>query len=137
VKTSSEPLAVDVEEDTQKDEMNVGISSSATIDKDDTAASGNRPSKRAKKDDNGADPLVQAFDRGTQTIASAIRDAASKEALPPGLSEAVDSLPGFELEHKAKYYSYLLNHPNVAHGFVDAPLLYKLSMVTEFINADM
>jgi hypothetical protein len=47
------------------------------------------------------------------------------------LFEAVDSLPGF------KYYSYLLNHPNVAHGFVDAPLLYKLSMVTEFINANM
>jgi hypothetical protein len=69
VKTSSEPLAVDVEEDTQKDEMNVGTPSSATIDKDDMAASGNRPSKRAKKDDNGADPLVQAFDHGTQTIA--------------------------------------------------------------------
>jgi hypothetical protein len=50
---------------------------------------------------------------------------------------AVDSLSGFELEQKAKYYSYLLNHPNVAHRFVDAPLLYKLSMVTEFINANM
>jgi hypothetical protein len=49
--------------------MNVGTPSSATIDKDDMAASGNRPSKRAKKDDNGADPLVQAFDHGTQTIA--------------------------------------------------------------------
>ncbi|PUZ44784.1 hypothetical protein GQ55_8G151300 [Panicum hallii var. hallii] len=71
VKTSSEPLAVDVEDDTQKDEMN-GTPSSSTIDKDDMAASGNRPSKRAKKDDNGADPLVQAFDHGTQTLASAI-----------------------------------------------------------------
>jgi hypothetical protein len=137
VKTSSEPLAVDVEEDTQKDEMNLRTPSSATIDKDDTAASGNRPSKRAKKDDNGADSLLQAFDRGTQTLTSAIRDAASKKALPPGLFEAMDSLPGFELEQKAKYYSYLLNHPNVAHGFVDAPLLYKLSMITEFINANM
>jgi hypothetical protein len=53
VKTSSEPLAVDVEDDTQKDEMNVGTPSTSTIDKDDMAASGNRPSKRAKKDDNG------------------------------------------------------------------------------------
>ena len=133
MKTSGEPLAVDVEED----EMNVGTPSSTSIDKEDTAGSGNRPSKRAKKDENVVDPLVHAFELGTQTITGAIRDAASKRALPPGLFEAVDSLPGFELEHKAKYYSYLLNNPNVAQGFVEVPLLYKLSMLTEFINGNM
>jgi hypothetical protein len=37
----------------------------------------------------------------------------------------------------AKYYSYLLNNPNVAQGFVEVSLLYKLSMLTEFINGNM
>jgi hypothetical protein len=30
-----------------------------------------------------------------------------------------------------------LHNPNVAQGFVDVPLLYKLNMLTEFINANM
>jgi hypothetical protein len=124
---SSEPLGVDADEEANKEEMNVGTTSNGTLAQEDTAASGNRPSKRTKRDDNGADPLIEALDRGTETIANAIRDAASKKALPPGLFEAVDSLPGFELEHKAEYYSY----------FMDAPLLFKLSMVTKFVNSNM
>jgi hypothetical protein len=134
---SSEPFGVDADEEANKEEMNVGTTSNGTLAQEDTAASGNRPSKRTKRDDNGADPLIEALDRGTETIANAIRDAASKKALPPGLFEAVDSLPGFELEHKAEYYSYLLNNPNIAHGFMDAPLLFKLSMVTKFVNSNM
>jgi hypothetical protein len=45
VKTSSEPLAIDVEEN----EMNVGTPSSTSIDKEDTTGSGNRPPRELRR----------------------------------------------------------------------------------------
>lgn len=136
MKTSRDPLAVDVDVDEtpQKEPENVGTPSSTTQEKDDTAGSAHRPSKRVKKDDGAADPLVQAVQLGSQTLANAIKDVAATKTMPPGLFEAVDSLPGFEIEHKSKYYSYMLNHPNIAHGFMNVPLPYKVSMITDFIN---
>jgi hypothetical protein len=110
------------------------------------SSSGNRSSKRAKKDafknnDNPVDGLVQAIDRGTQTLATladVIKEAAlvktAKKALPEGLLEEVDNLPGFKLEHKSKYYTHLVGNPDIATAFMSLSLLYKITWVTTFAN---
>jgi hypothetical protein len=82
-------------------------------------------------------PLVQAFQSGAETIANAIEKAAASKGLPNGLFEAVDSLPGFELEHKSRYYSHMLGDPNLANGFMNVPVLYKITMMTDFMNKNM
>jgi hypothetical protein len=47
------------------------------------ASSGNIPSKRVKKDDDDlVDGLVQAIDRGTQTLADVIKEAAKAKNVP-------------------------------------------------------
>jgi hypothetical protein len=43
--------------------------------------------------------LVGAFERGTETLVDAIKTAGN--TLPAGLFESVDTLSGFELQHKA------------------------------------
>jgi hypothetical protein len=98
--------------------------------------SANRPTKRAKTVESGVD-LVGAFERGTQTLADAIKTAAKTVAgnvLPDGLFESVDTLPGFELQHKAKYYAYLVANPDSARVFIDLPFEYKLSWVSTFVS---
>jgi hypothetical protein len=45
----------------QKDVVNFGATSSAINENDTRASSDNRPFKRAKKDNDGVDFLVQAF----------------------------------------------------------------------------
>lgn len=141
VKTSNDPLGVD-ELNTQKEMENIGTPTNGLNDKEGSPpkrdeGGSSRPSKRAKKDECGADPLVQAFQSGAETIANAIEKAAASKGLPNGLFEAVDSLPGFELEHKSRYYSHMLGDPNLANGFMNVPVLYKITMVTDFMNKNM
>jgi hypothetical protein len=136
--TSQEPLA-EVGDNTQKD--GVGASSSAATNPNEFgASSSDRPSKRVKKDDN-ADGLVQAIDRGNETLSAlvdVIREVVvakmAKANLPDGLFEEVDNLLGFEIHHKFKYYAYLVANPHIARAFMDLPLLYKVSWVTSFID---
>jgi hypothetical protein len=124
----------------------LGGSSSDVNPTETVSSSGNRPSKRAKNDafkndDNSVDGLVQAIDCGTQTLvtlADAIKEVAlvkiAKKALPEDLFEEVDNLPGFELEHKSKYYAHLVGNSDIATAFMSLPLLYKITWVTTFIN---
>jgi hypothetical protein len=90
----------------------------------------NRPTKRAKIVESGLD-LVGAFECGTQTLANAIKTAAKTVAantLSDGLFESVDTLPGFELQHKAKYYGHLVANPESARVFIGlAHLLMRTS----------
>jgi hypothetical protein len=46
----------------------------------------------------------------------------------------VDTLPGFELQHKAKYYAYSVANPDSARVFIDLPFEYKLSWVSTFVS---
>jgi hypothetical protein len=137
--TSHEPLA-EVGDNTQKD--GVGASSSAATNPNEVrASSSTRPSKRAKKDDNAYDGLIQAIDRGNETLsalADVIREVdvakTAKANLPNGLFEEVDNLLGFEIYHKSKYYAYLVANPHIARAVMDLPLLYKVSCVTSFVD---
>jgi hypothetical protein len=137
--TSHEPLA-EMGDNTQKDR--VGASSSAATNPNEVgASSSDRPSKRVKKDDNAHDGLVQAIDRGNETLSAlvdVIREVVIakmvKANLPDGLFEEVDNLLGFEIHHKFKYYAYLVANPHIARAFMDLPLLYKVSWVTSFID---
>ncbi|XP_020400245.1 uncharacterized protein [Zea mays] len=130
-KTSNDPLAVDDGENVQKEGC---IATSSAVHENDTAStSATKPSKKAKREENGTEFLVEAFQHATQTLASAIKEAANKP-LPAGLFEAVDNIPGFEIAHKSKYYSHLVSNPDIAHAFMDVPLLYKVSMITDFVN---
>jgi hypothetical protein len=90
--------------------------------------------KRAKKDDNIHDGLVEAIDRGNETLSALVdvlREVAvaktTKANLPNDLFEEVDNLPGFEIHHNAKYYAYLVAKPHIAMTFMDLTLLYKVS----------
>jgi hypothetical protein len=98
---------------------------------------GNKPSKRARKDDNVVDGLVGAIDYGSETLASladVIKEVAATKTSSDGLFEDVDNLPCFELEHKSKYFTYLVANPDIARAFIKLPLLYKISWVTTFLN---
>jgi hypothetical protein len=62
----------------------------------DDISSSARPAKRAKTIDDSrrkTDCLVEAIDRGSERLAKTIEKASG--ALPDGLFEAVNSLPGF------------------------------------------
>jgi hypothetical protein len=130
----------DVGGNSPKDGMATGASSRAINLNEAMASSGNKSSKRAKKDHN-ADGMVQAIDRCTQTLAT-LSDAitmpaivrAGKKALLEGLFEEVDNLPCFELEHKSKYYAHLVANPDIATTFMILPLLYKITWVITFVN---
>jgi hypothetical protein len=139
VRTTHDTLSVDVCDSSQKDGVN--ISSTANNSNESGASLGNKPSKSARKDDNVVDDLVGAIDRGTETLAS-LADVIKKVstakktniALPYGLFEEVDNLLGFELEHKSKYFTHLVDNPDIARVFIKLPLLYKISWVITFLN---
>jgi hypothetical protein len=107
VRTSNELLCTEVSDNSPKNGINTRGSSSDVNPTEIVASSSNRLSKRGKKDafkndDNSVDGLIQAIDRGTQTLATladAIKEAGVtiKKALPDGLFEVVDNLSGFEL----------------------------------------
>jgi hypothetical protein len=82
-------------------------------------------------DASGVDSLVTVIDRGTSKLADAIK--ATSNALPDGLFEAVDTLPGFEFEHKSMYFEHLVAHPGIARAYMNLPFEYKLSWVTRFV----
>jgi hypothetical protein len=82
--------------------------------------------------------LVQAFDHDTQsliTLANAIKEAVvANSVLLDDLFETIDNLTCFELEHKFKYYTYLVANPDIVRAFMKLSLPYKISWVTTFIN---
>ncbi|KAG8067879.1 hypothetical protein GUJ93_ZPchr0005g14400 [Zizania palustris] len=87
VRTSQEQFSVDMCDNSHKDGMTPNESGTS---------SGNKPSKRAKKDDSVVDGLVGAIDRGTETLASlaeVIKEVAAAKTTPEGLFEEVDNLP--------------------------------------------
>jgi hypothetical protein len=89
-----------------------------------------KPSKRARKDDNVVDGLVRAIDRDSETLASlayVFKEVAATKTSSDGLFEEVDNLLGFELEHKSKYFAYLVANPDIARAFMKLSLLYKIS----------
>jgi hypothetical protein len=98
-------------------------------------SSTNGPSKRAKVVDNGADSLIGVLERGTETTVNAIKTVAiAYNALPTSLFESVDTLPGFELEHKFAYYAYLAANYDTTRAFINLSSKYKLSWVTKFVT---
>ncbi|KAG8079490.1 hypothetical protein GUJ93_ZPchr0007g6091 [Zizania palustris] len=128
VRTSQEQFYVDMCDNSHKDGMTPNESGTS---------SDNKPSKRAKKDDSVVDDLVGAIDRGTETLASlaeVIKEVAAAKTTPEGLFEEVDNLPGFELEHKSKYFAYLVANPDIARAFMKLPLLYKITWISTFLN---
>lgn len=76
---------------------------------------------------------LEHFSKPLKTLATVIQEAASKP-LPSGLFEVVDSILDFGIAHKSKYYSHLVANPNIVYAFMDVPLFYKISMVTNFVN---
>jgi hypothetical protein len=115
---------------------NIGEPETHVIEETPKPSSTNRATKRAKIVESGLD-LVGAFECGTETLADAIKTAAKTVAgntLPDGLFESVDTLLGFELQHKAKYYAHLVANPKSARVFIDMPFEYKLSLVSTFVN---
>jgi hypothetical protein len=73
----------------QKDGVNFGASSSAINQNNIGTSSGKKSSKRDKNDDNIVDLLVQAFNRGTEWLATLVdakkKAAVAKTALPDDL----------------------------------------------------
>jgi hypothetical protein len=135
-KSSNEPLAVDVDENTKKAMSNIGEPETRVNEETPKPSSTNRPTKRAMIVESGLD-LVGAFERDTQTLTDAIKTAAKTvvaNTLSDGLFESVDTLPGFELQHKAKYYAHLVANPKSARVFINMPFEYKLSWVSAFVN---
>jgi hypothetical protein len=115
---------------------NIGESETRVNEETPKPSSTNRPTKRAKIVESELD-LVRAFERGTQTLADAIKTVAKTVAantLSDGLFESVDTLAGFELQHKAKYYAHLAANPESARVFIDMPFEYKLSWISAFVN---
>jgi hypothetical protein len=100
VRTLQESLSAYVCDNSQKDVINMGASSTTNNLNESGTSSGNKPSKRARKDDNVVDGLVGAIDRGSETLASltdVIKEVAAAKTTPDDLFEEVDNLLGFEL----------------------------------------
>jgi hypothetical protein len=111
--------------------MNHGIDKSV-VNAD--ASSSTKPAKRDKTIDDSrrkTDCLVEAFDRGSERLAKAIEKA--RNTLPDGLFEAVDSLLGFQLNHKSRYYQLLVRHHNDVYAFMNLPFDWKLSWFSNFV----
>jgi hypothetical protein len=139
VRTSHESLATEVCDNTQKD--GVAASPNSTNPNEVRSSSATRPSKRAKKDENTHDNLIQAIDSGNVTlsvVADAMREVViaktAKATLADGLFEEVDNFSGFEIHHKSKYYGYLVANPDIARAFMNLSLLYKVSWVISFVD---
>jgi hypothetical protein len=130
VRTLQESLSAYVCDNSQNDVINMGASSTTNNLNESGTSSGNKPSKRVRKDDNVVDGLVGAIDRGSETLASltdVIKEVAAAKTAPDDLFEEVDNLLGFELKHKSKYFTYLVANPDIARVFMKLPLLYKIS----------
>jgi hypothetical protein len=54
--------------------------------------------------------------------------------LSDGLFEYVATLPGFELQHNAKYYAHLVASSKSTIVLIDMPFEYKLSWVGTFVS---
>jgi hypothetical protein len=109
VRTSQDPFFVDVCDNSQKDGINMGASSATNNLNESGTSSDNKPSKRARKDDNIVDGLVGTIDRDSETLASladVIKEVVATKTSTDGLFEEVDNLSGFELEHKSNYFTY-------------------------------
>jgi hypothetical protein len=122
-KGSADPLAtgVDDNEETQGDD------SVAT-------SSGPKPSKRAKVADGDGEVLAAAFDRASERLSNAIKEAATADKdMPEGLFDAVNDLPGFEHIHRSMYFAHLVNNPHVARAFNILPFDHKLTWVSKFV----
>jgi hypothetical protein len=139
VRTSHESFATKVCDNTQKDE--VGASSNAINPNEVGTSSGTRPSKRAKKDENARDGLVQVIDSSNETLSTlvdVIREVTTakttKATLPDGLFEGVDNLPCVEIRHKSMYYTYLGANLDIAMAFINLSLLYKVSWITSIVD---
>jgi len=146
-KSSNEPLATEVD-DTAENDGTTNLPSQSAVNDDNGAASSSatRPSKKAKIVEGGNEGLGAILERSTETLANAIKEAAvanataMKEAaiasrsLPNGLLQIVDSIPGFEHQHKSIYYAHLVANPDIARAFVDMPLLYQVSWVSKFVS---
>jgi hypothetical protein len=56
---------------------------------------------------------------------------------PPSWSiDPFNNLPGFEIQDKSRYFAHLVANPDTARAFAELPLLYKISWMTMFINAN-
>jgi hypothetical protein len=103
-KSSNEPLGIDgvnngADGNVESEGMNHGIDKSVV---NDDISSSARPAKRANTINDSrrkTDCLIEAFDRDSERLAKAIEKASN--TLPDGLFEAVDSLLGFQLNHKS------------------------------------
>ncbi|KAJ1254726.1 hypothetical protein BS78_K336700 [Paspalum vaginatum] len=132
-KASNEPLAFGgggIEE-------NYGEENCATVTPDDTGATSSvsRPSKRAKIVESDTEGLIGAFDRASKRLSIAIKESAiADKAIPKGLFDTVNNLPGFEHVHKSLYYSYLVNNIHVARAFDELPFDHKLTWIAKWVT---
>jgi hypothetical protein len=63
----------------------------------------------------------------TQIPAYAIKEVVvASTTLSDGLFKIVNSLLGFQGEHKFKYYTHLVANPDTARAFMNLQLLYKI-----------
>ncbi|WVZ58505.1 hypothetical protein U9M48_008776 [Paspalum notatum var. saurae] len=98
-KGSNEPLGTagdDIEEIQGED-----TGAAVTADDGGATSSATRPNKRAKIVQGNADGLVAAFDRASERLSGAIKEATTADKdMPEGLFDTVNTLPGFEHEHR-------------------------------------
>ncbi|KAJ1287435.1 hypothetical protein BS78_02G009400 [Paspalum vaginatum] len=116
---------------------NEPLDTSAAVTTDDGAAasSATKPNKRAKIVQGNADGLVAAFDRASERLSGAIKEAATADkGVPNGLFDTVNTLPDFEHEHKSFYFEYLVNNPHIDRAFNRLPFDHKLTWVAKFVN---
>lgn len=79
--------------------------------------------------------MVAALKEGSEMISDAIKEAAKADnALPPGLFDTVNNLPGFEHNHKSFYFLYLVNNAHIARAFSSLPVDHKITWVAKFVT---
>ncbi|KAJ1297738.1 hypothetical protein BS78_01G399900 [Paspalum vaginatum] len=132
-KASNEPLAFGGE----GIEENYGEENCAAVTPNDTGATSSvsRPSKRAKIVESDTEGFIGAFDRASERLSTAIKESAiADKAIPKGLFDTVNNLPGFEHVHKSLYYSYLVNNIHVARAFDELPFDHKLTWIAKWVT---
>ncbi|KQK00827.1 uncharacterized protein LOC104581284 [Brachypodium distachyon] len=104
--TATTPLEVDEEEDVLGPQSNIGSSATKSL-------------KRAKKEEGEEESLISTL-RGVGTdLANAIAKAgANGNDIPDGLYETLCGLEGYNEDHVAQYYGFLVDHPKKARGFM-------------------
>ncbi|WVZ50450.1 hypothetical protein U9M48_001702 [Paspalum notatum var. saurae] len=130
---SNEPLGTagdDIEEIQGED-----TGAAVTADDGGATSSATRPNKRAEIVQGNADGLVAAFDCASERLSGAIKEAATADKdMPEGLFDTVNTLPGFEHEHKSFYFEHLVNNPHIARAFNRLPFDHKLTWVAKFVS---